>query len=110
MIATTIEVVSVVVVDGTTVLVVVRAFSTNCLVVGVIAGKIVDDIVVVDNGVVIVFSVEFVVEVASDNVLAKINYFYVMNLLTFISKKFDIKNIILNYWGLQICFMNSTRS
>jgi len=70
MIATTVEVVSVVVVDVTTVVVVVKAFSTNCLVVGVITGTIVDDIVVVDNGVEIVFSVEFVVEVTSDNVLA----------------------------------------
>ena len=88
------EVVSVVLADGTKVIVVVvRAFSTNSLVVGVIADKIVDDIVVVDNGVVIVFSIEFVVDVTSDNVFAKINYFYVINLLTYISKKFDIKNI-----------------
>ena len=71
MIAATIEVVSVVLVDGTTVVVVVvvRAFSTNCLVVGVIADKIVDDIVVVDNGIVFVISVELVVEDTSDNVV-----------------------------------------
>ena len=49
--------------------VVVRAFSTNFLVVGVIADKIVDDIVVVDNGIVCVISVELVVEVTSDNVV-----------------------------------------
>ena len=93
MIATAIEVVSVVVVDGTSVVVVVvRVFSSSCLVVGVIAGKIVDDIVVVDNRVVIVFSIEFVVDVTSDNVLAKINYFYVINLLTFIFRNLILEN------------------
>ena len=70
MIAATIEVVSVVLVDGTTVIVVVdRAFSTTFLVVEVIADKIVDDIVVVDNGVVFVISVKLVLEVTSDNVV-----------------------------------------
>ena len=69
-IAITEEVVSVVLVDETTVIeVVVRAFSTNFLVVGVIADKIVDDIVVVDNGIVFVISVELVVEVTFDNVV-----------------------------------------
>ena len=69
-IAITEEVVSVVLVDETTVIeVVVRAFSINFLVVGVIADKIVDDIVVVDNGIVFVISVELVVEVTSDNVV-----------------------------------------
>ena len=93
MIATAIGVVLVVVVDGTSVVVVVvRVFSSSCLVVGVIAGKIVDDIVVVDNGVVIVFSIEFVVDVTSDNVLSKINYFYVINLLTFIFRNLILRN------------------
>ena len=63
------DVLSVVLVDGTTVLVVVdTAFSTSCLVVGVTADKIVDDIVVVVNGTVFVISVKPVLEVASDNI------------------------------------------
>jgi len=64
------EVVSIILADGTTVIVeVVREFSTNSLVVGVIADKIVDDIVVVDIGIVFVISVELVDEVTSDNVV-----------------------------------------
>ena len=64
------EVVSVVLADGTAVIVVVaREFSTGSLVVGVAADKIVDDIVVLDNGIVFVISVELVDEVTSDNVV-----------------------------------------
>ena len=69
-IAITKDLVSVVLVDGTIVIVVVeRVFSTACLVVGVIKDKIVDDIVVVDDGVVFVIFVKLVIEVTPDNVV-----------------------------------------
>ena len=69
-IAITKDVVSVLLVDGSTVIVVVdRAFSTTSLVVGVIANKIVDDIVVIDNGVVFVISVKLLLEFTADNVV-----------------------------------------
>jgi len=68
--AITKDVVSVVLVDGTIVIVVVeRVFSTACLVVGLIKDKIVDDIVVVDDGVVFVIFVKLLIEVTYDNVV-----------------------------------------